>query len=402
MLTDSSVPLNSRELRRILWLMASGHGLAHMYLLVLPPLYPVISTQLGLSYTQLGIIFSAAAFSLGISQMAVGLLSDWIGHRWLLIGGQLLMSFAVLGSGLAYSFWSLLVLQAVCGAAGSVMHPVAVSLLVDVMPDHQKGRALGMHGTGGQLGNAMAPVVTVFLTVAYNWRVALVTVGAAGVVLALWMLRSLDDLSSETAKASDVKRVSLSSALPYGKLALVLALLIWVSRGVASRAYQSFLPTFLIDQYNFSLERSSVFITSYWLFAAGASMVGGYLADRFNQYVVLWLTSFFTMAALAVLLFPQSLTTLIIYGNFFLLGIFSFLGRPAFYGIYAEGFKKVRSGTLYAIGFTTAYTFSAGIPGAMGWLTDLYGAAVAFYPVLATMLLPLIILPALKYIRVNN
>lgn len=382
--------------------MASGHGLSHMYLLVLPPLYPVISIQLGLSYTQLGIIFSTAAFSLGIFQMAVGILSDRIGHRWLLIGGQFLMALAVSGSGLACSFWSLLVLQAIGGAAGSVMHPVAVALLTDVMPEHQRGKALGMHGTGAQLGNAMAPVVMVFLTVAFNWRVALVTVGAAGIVLAVRMLRSMEDLSSGTSRAAAAKQTSLSSALPYGKLALVLALLIWVSRGVAARAYQSFLPTFLIDQYNFSLERSSVFVTSYWLFAAGASIAGGYLADRFNQYVVLWLTSFFTLAALAILLFPQSLPSLAIYGNFFLLGIFSFMGRPAFYGIYAEGFKKARSGTLYAIGFTTAYTFSSGIPGAMGWLTDRYGTGVAFYPVLATMLLPLIVLPALKYIRVNQ
>jgi len=371
-----------------------------MYLLVLPPLYPIISTQLGLSYTQLGIIFSVAAFSLGISQMAVGILSDRIGHQWLLIGGQFVMAFAVLGSGLANSFWSLLVLQAVGGAAGSVMHPVAVALLTDVMPAHQRGRALGMHGTGAQLGNAMAPAVIVFLTVAFNWRVALVTAGSAGVFLALWMLRSLDDLSSGTSRSAAAKETSLSDALPYGKLALVLVLLIWISRGMAARAYQSFLPTFLINQYDFSLERSSVFVSSYWVFAAGASVFGGYLADRFNQYVVLWLTSFFSLAALAVLLFPQSLPNLVIYGNFFLLGIFSFMGRPAFYGIYAEGFKKARSGTLYAIGFTTAYTFSAGLPGAMGWLTDRYGTGVAFYPVLSTMLFPLIILPALKHIRV--
>ncbi|MFH2109975.1 MAG: hypothetical protein ABIJ47_01815 [Candidatus Bathyarchaeota archaeon] len=64
------------------------HTLNHMVSGGLPILYPDIMNEFSLSYSQLGLIRSAATFSAGFPQMFVGVLRRWMSGRVLIGGGQ--------------------------------------------------------------------------------------------------------------------------------------------------------------------------------------------------------------------------------------------------------------------------------------------------------------------------
>jgi MFS family permease len=391
--------LDKGVVRRIILLVGASHGFVHIYMMVLPPLYPVLSRELGLTYTELGLLFSGMGLSLGISQIILGPLSDRFGRKWLIVGGQFLCAAAIAMCGLVSTFWPLLFLQVLAGAGGSVLHPVGVAFLTDVTPTDDRGKSMGVHGSGGMLGAAFAPVIMVFLAVRVNWRFAMIVVGLLGVIFVPLMARYLVELPrTETGgvKESGAEEKGVS---PFSIAALLMVLVIWVTRAASARAYQAFLPTFLVRRYDLSLELSAIFTTTYWIFAAFASLAGGYLADRYNHYTTLWLSYLFAGISLAIMLFARPGSGNFIYANFFLLGLFNFIGRPAFFAIYSEGLQKARRGSFYSLGFTVAYTVSSIVPGVMGWITDRYNAAVSFYPVMALAIATLVIVPLLRKTR---
>ncbi len=227
----------------------------------------------------------------------------------------------------------------------------------------------------------------------------MIVVGLLGVIFVPLMARYLVEVPrTETGgvKESGTEEKGVS---PFSIPALLMVLVIWVTRAASGRAYQAFLPTFLVSRYDLSLELSAVFTTTYWIFAAFASLAGGYLADRYNHYTTFWLSSLFAGISLAIMLFARPGSGNFIYANFFLLGLFSFLGRPAFFAIYSEGLQKRRRGSFFSLGFTVAYTVSSIVPGVMGWITDRYNTAASFYPVMALVIATLIILPLLRKTR---
>lgn len=394
-----SPALDVTTIRRVSLLVGLGHGVTHLYQMVLPPLYPVLRQELDLSYTQLGVLTTSMAISFAASQIITGPLSDRIGRKHLLIAGQFLFSAAIAACGLVSTFWSLLFLQVLGGIGGSVFHPVGVALLTDVVPSDQRGKAMGIHGAGGMFGTALAPVTMVYLTVLVNWRFAMIVAGVLGILslplFATYLIEPPGIVEGDTEELENEKE----KIYPLGILALLLLLVIWTTRAVVNRAYQAFLPTFLVSRYGLSLELSGVFATIYWIFAAFAWLLGGYLADRYNRYLLLWISYVLTMASLVVMLFVSPSIGSIIYVNLFLLGMFAFVGAPSFFSIYSEGMSKARSGTFFSLGFTVAFGISSVVPGVMGLITDRFNAAVSFYPTLAMITIAVVIVPVLWRMR---
>jgi FSR family fosmidomycin resistance protein-like MFS transporter len=359
----------------------------------------VLSRELSLSYTELGLLASGMAFSLGLSQLIFGPLSDRLGRKWLIIAGLLLFAITTILCGLVSTFWPLLFFQVLGGIGGSILHPVGVALLTDVTHASQRGKAMGIHGSGGMLGTAMAPVTMVFLTVSVNWRVAMMAVGVLGILCAPLMMRYLVEPARAEQGKPEVPGSKEDKVYPFSTLALLLILMVWVTRAVYNRAYQTFLPTFLVSRYELSLELSGIFTTIYWIFGAFAWLGGGYLSDRYNRYTILWLSCILTMVSLAIMVFAPPHYGKIIYVNFFLLGLFSFLGAPAYFALYSEGAHKAHRGSFFSLGFTVAYTISALVPGAMGWITDHFNTAASFYPALALAIAAIFIVPVLQRMR---
>ena len=73
-------------------------------------------------------------------------------------------------------------IAALMGVGNGVFHPADFAILNANVAPRRLGYAYSTHGVGGNLGYALAPIVSYALAAAFNWRIALACMGVAGMV----------------------------------------------------------------------------------------------------------------------------------------------------------------------------------------------------------------------------
>ena len=99
-----SAPRPGQERARENWvisLISAGHFLSHFYILALPPLFPLLKTEFGVSYVELGLALTAYNLLGGLAQAPVGFLVDRLGPRPVLLAGLGLNAVCVMMMGFA-------------------------------------------------------------------------------------------------------------------------------------------------------------------------------------------------------------------------------------------------------------------------------------------------------------
>jgi MFS family permease len=240
--------LARRDVRTIA-LIGLAHGCSHFFQLVLPPLFPLLVAELGVTYTELGAAMTAFFLASGIGQPLAGLLVDRFGARDVLLLGLGIYVLAVLGMAAASSVPTLICAMLLAGIGNCVFHPADYTLLSASVRSTHLGRAYGVHTLGGNLGWAIAPVFMLSLAGLLGWRAALVSAATLGAMvwLSLWSMRAcLRDESDERVAVQPAGPTALTVLLSpavtlcFGYFALLAAALI---------AVQNFLPPVLAALY---------------------------------------------------------------------------------------------------------------------------------------------------------
>jgi ACS family hexuronate transporter-like MFS transporter len=147
-----------------------------------------IANEMRLTDTHLGRLFFAFYLSYGIAQVLIGAFLDRlpIGRAYALAVAAWSLSGAA--AALATGFWSLFFLRVLLGVCESPNWPLALRAVARAFPPGQRALATGTFQCGTSLGALVAPPVIIYLTVRYNWRVAFLACGLAGLAwVVLWL-----------------------------------------------------------------------------------------------------------------------------------------------------------------------------------------------------------------------
>ena len=186
-------------------LISAGHYLSHFYGLALPPLFPLLKMEFGVSYIELGLAMTAYGFLGGILQAPVGFLVDHLGPRRVLLWGLCLISTSVMLMGFVDSYWMLLVLAVFAGLGNSVFHPADYAILAGSIGEKRLGRAYSVHTFSGFLGGACAPVAMLTIAAYTDWRTALIVTGGIGLLVLAVMTVRRRVLVGESHSESEVR-----------------------------------------------------------------------------------------------------------------------------------------------------------------------------------------------------
>lgn len=192
-----------------------GHAIDHMFLLIFATAAATIATDFGLTRWEELMPYSAVAFFLfGIGSLPSGKLGDHWGRRTLMIVFFFGMGVAAILASLTQSPLQLACALALLGCFASIYHPVGIPMLVQGAK--RPGWTIGVNGMVGNLGIALAAVLTGFLVKHFGWRPAFAVPGvlsiACGVAFAM---------VAKSEATPPAKRAATQSELPRGLLARV-------------------------------------------------------------------------------------------------------------------------------------------------------------------------------------
>jgi len=280
---DTAIHHSFRHDARVIALVSVAHSLSHFLQLALPPLFPLLRTEFDVSWTLLGTLLGTFYVASSATQFAAGFAVDRAGARPVLLSGMALAIAGTLLAALAPGAAWLFPAAAMMGVGNGVFHPSDFAILNASVDPRRLGHAYSMHGVGGNLGYALAPVVSFGLGSAFGWRVALVSMGLIGLVVLGVVATQRRFLTSHRAKDTAAHTMRGSAAL-FVQPAILLCFVYFVVQTFASVGLQSFLPAALNAGFDVPLVLATSAVTAYLLGGACGIVAGGFLAVRTERH----------------------------------------------------------------------------------------------------------------------
>jgi predicted MFS family arabinose efflux permease len=332
----------SKQTAVVVGLISGSQFVNHSFLVLLPPILPILSTDLNVSISMLGLAMGVQALVNTAFQLPFGYLADHYDRSIALGLSSVLGAVGASIVALAPGFPELVVGQVVLGIGVAGHHAAHYPLLTDATTPDTRGRAFAVYNFGGSLGFAAPPVVftIVIAAVGLTWRHAIGLLAAVGfvyavVVTAVVAWRVDDDVSAPNVDASRsstgeslTRRVRAELGTLFGDPGILVVALLTLLASTANWGLTSYTVVFLTDGYDLSLSAANLVLTGLFVVGAGSILVGGYLTDHFGGGRVL-VVSYVGLTALLVLIAAQVVPALVVVGLFLLLGGVRSIAIPA-------------------------------------------------------------------------
>jgi len=400
----------SRETALVVGLISGSQFFNHAYLVLLPPIFTVLSAEFDTTIAVLGTVMGAQALANTVVHLPFGYLADNYDRTIALGLSSVFGGVGALATAFATTVPELFLAQVVLGLGIGGHHPSHYPLLTDATDEDARGRAFGIYNFGGSLGFATPPVfiTAVIALQGYSWRHAVGAIGAVGLLYAVvstavirW--RVSGDVTEPNVKAAtegkplaERLRAELRGIVASPGILALAALALFSS--TANWGVTSYAVVFLTsDVYGASLGLANLTLTGIYVVGAGAILVGGYLTDRSGGGPVL-VASFVSFTVLVALIAAGVVPALGAVALFLLLGATRSMAGPArdhLTGELAAGGTTAKSFAVVSVGIMLG---SAIAPPAFGYLIEGFGVQAAFFAVaavgLATTLVTLVVVGA--------
>ena len=264
---------------RILLAITGSELLISLGALILPPLLPAITGDLGISPSQAGAVMTVWWLAIAIHNYPGGRFADRLTQKTVLIVGSVIamVGLVVLSTALTYAV--LLVGVAVLGVGRGLFQPAAITQLSTVFVA-RRGQALGIRNAAFTVGGTFAGGTAAVILAVADWRAAFVPI-AVGVLFVTGLMHVWNRQPYE------LRAISLEIGETGRRLVaideirwLVVALSIY---GFAWNGATTFLPTYLQVSKGFSAPTASIAFSGVFLIGAATQPVAGLLGDRIGH-----------------------------------------------------------------------------------------------------------------------
>ncbi len=354
----------------------AGHAMVHVFLSGSVLVLPEIKAALNLSNTNVGLIAAARDGFSGLISFPAGFVADRYAGRMAAILGVsvILLGVFMFLVGVSTAFWMVLLCMTLLGFAIVFWHPPALAAVSVQYPD-RRGFAIGMHGMGGSIGEAIGPVLLGLLLSLMLWRTALqlsiipALVMGVGVYL---LVRAAPALAAETTARRYF--TGIGDLLRNPRLLLVLATAACFSG--TQIAIMSFLPIYAREDLGLSTAATGLMLSMLQVAGIGSQPVLGYLSDRIGRRVVLALG--FLGLTLGTLSLHLSGEGLAFFASVALTGLFMFPMMAIILALGMDVVGRTMQGTTASIIFGVGIVLAAFSGWMAGRVADAYGVEAVF------------------------
>ncbi len=379
---------------REVWLITLGHALTHWYPSTFYLLLPIIGKELGLSYTQIGLIMTCQYVAGAVANVPGGVIVDTVGRKGVLMAISLFwVGFPYLLMGFSHGYLMLLGCVALVGFGNSLWHPTAIPTLARRYPE-RKGLVLSIHGMGGNAGDALAPLAVGVLLTWLTWREVVILNVMPGLVMSVLLLMMLGTLTMGTKAAEGAKEDGKVQSLGeyfrgvpalLRNRALVVLTMSSAFRSMTQNALLTFLPIYLAYEMGYS--PLWVGAGMFALQAAGfaASPIAGHLSDTIGRRSVMMTSMGMTAVVLVFMAFAGKSHAFIVF--IAILGFFLYAIRPVLQAWILETTPKNMGGTSIGILFGAQALGASVAPLIAGIIADRHGLMATFWFLAVTIII---------------
>jgi DHA1 family inner membrane transport protein len=309
----------SRDGINTVWLVVLCQAAHFLTLAALPLLLPAIRDDLGINFTQAGMLSAAGMLSYALAQIPAGYLSDRFGPRRLFVIGLLAWSMLCLSFGLIHAFWLALANLFVAGAFRALLFAPGLALLASWFPPQRRATAMSLFLLGAASGTILVSLAGPFLAERHGWRATFIAFALAGLVAACLYGAGAKD------KPGSQKRTPLSASVFFGIARFpILWVCSWLQfvRFAAVMGFNFWLPSFLVTDRGFSLPAAGVVMALSAALSAPSNTLGAYVSDRLRNPPLVIGSALAVLACAAALLptvesLPALLAVIVVYSIFF-------------------------------------------------------------------------------------
>ncbi len=190
-----------------------AHAIDHMFLLIFATAVATVAVEFGFNdWTDL-MPYSVGAFALfGLGSLPAGRLGDLWGRRIMMIIFFIGMGVSAILVALTQNAWQLAAALTLLGAFAAIYHPVGIPMLVQNVPN--PGAVIGLNGLVGNLGIAVAALLTGFLVKWVGWRAAFIVPGIIAIVCGIiFAIKCPRESESPSKRKGGKAQVTLTPAM---------------------------------------------------------------------------------------------------------------------------------------------------------------------------------------------
>lgn len=253
----------------------------------------LIKDELGLSNTELGVIFSAFAYTYAVFQIIGGWFVDRLGSRRMIIFCGIIWVIATMATGFVGGFISLFLARLLLGVGEGAALPSQARAITYWFKPQQRGFVQGVTHSFSRLGNAITPPIIVALVAFWSWRGAFISLAIVTFIwLISWIISYKDDprdhsgMTEEELEGVPIfeKKDLKVKAEPTPWRALIKrmgpTMGVYFCYGWTSWLFFTWLPTFFMHGRGMDLKSSALFTAGVFLSGVVGNTVGGVISDK--------------------------------------------------------------------------------------------------------------------------
>lgn len=383
----------------ILFALSLSHCTNDMLQSVIMAVYPLVKSELALSFAQVGLITMVYQISASVFQPVMGMVMDRHQKPWSLPMGMGFTFTGLMLLAFVHQFWLVLVSVALVGIGSSIFHPEAARLTA-LASGGKRGLAQSLFQVGGNLGGSFGPLLAALVIAPYGRQnvglIALLALVGMCIMLPVcrWYRARLKEWDERRRQRGEGLRHEMPYSVPKTVFIIGVIIVLIFSKYIYMASLNSYYTFYLIHKFGVSVQDSQFYLFIFLFATAAGTLLGGPIGDRIGRKYVIW-GSISGTAPFSLLMPHVGLVPTVILS--FLIGFILSSAFPAIL-VYAQELLPYKIGLISGIFYGFAFGIAGIASAVLGNFADEYGIEYVYQVVAFTPLLGLVacLLPNLK------
>lgn len=381
----------------VLLALSAAHCLNDLLQSVITAVYPMLKTDLGINFTQIGLITLVYQLAASIFQPVVGYVFDKRPFAWSLPAGMISTSVGIVLLAYSNSLAGVLLAVFMVGLGSATLHPEA-SRITSLAGHERRGFAQSVFQVGGNFGGSIGPLLVALIVAPHDRRYIMWFLVFAA--LCFWAMRPicrwyrgyLNSLKQAERCKESHAALPLSRGMTIFTICVIIILIF--SKYIYMASLSSYYTFYLIDKFGVTVSQSQIFLFVFVVSTAAGTLVGGPVGDRYGRKPVIWVSILGT-APFSLLMPHVNLPLTVILS--FCAGFMLSSAFPAIL-LYAQELLPTKLGMISGLFFGFAFGVGGIASAVLGDFADRYGIEAIYNFCAYTPLLGIIaaFLPNLK------